>query len=183
MLSNAEIGRRLRTIRKSRGLRRSDAARESGVARATLVAIEQGRRRVRTDEIQRLARLYGTSVNGVLRSEAVHLDLVSSFRKLLRGSERRSDRAAQRMNRLVCAQVELENVLGVQRQENPPPEHPILPGDLVALAREAWKRDLYSEGQLADLLDLDRLTIREVLEGAQEEEAEAVDREGLVAPS
>ena len=39
--------------------------------------------------------------------------------------------------------------------------------------REAWKRELYSEGQLARLLRLNRHEIREVLDGAETEESEA----------
>ena len=43
------------------------------------------------------------------------------------------------------------------------------------LAREAWKKELYSEGQLARLLQLNRHGIREVLDGAETEEREADD--------
>ena len=44
---------------------------------------------------------------------------------------------------------------------------------LALLTREAWKRGLYSEGQLAGLLHLSRHEIREVLDGAETEESEA----------
>ncbi len=49
----------------------------------------------------------------------------------------------------------------------------LLPPRLALLAREAWKREFYSEGQLARLLKLDRHEIREVLDGAEQEESEA----------
>lgn len=77
-----DVGTRLRGAREAAGLTQTDAAADLRVARTTLVAMEQGRRRVRTDELQHLARLYGTSVNAVLRREAVHVDLVPRFRKL-----------------------------------------------------------------------------------------------------
>ena len=48
-----------------------------------------------------------------------------------------------------------------------------MPPRLASLAREAWKRGIYSEGQLAQLLRLDLLGVREVLEGAEFEESEA----------
>ena len=48
-----------------------------------------------------------------------------------------------------------------------------VPPRLALLAREAWKRGFYSEGQLARLLQLDRHQIREVLDGAEMEESEA----------
>ena len=41
------------------------------------------------------------------------------------------------------------------------------------LAREAWKKEIYSEGQLARLLQLNRHEIREILDGAEKEESEA----------
>lgn len=136
MLSNHEIGRRLRTVRETRGLRQSDAAARIQVARTTLVAIEQGKRRARGGEIQRLARLYGTSANAILRREAVHLDLTPRFRQLPRSCETAREEAAELLNRLVSAEVELENALGVNRPRNYPPERPILPGDVTAQAEE-----------------------------------------------
>jgi Zn-dependent peptidase ImmA (M78 family) len=51
----------------------------------------------------------------------------------------------------------------------------LVPPRLGLLAREAWKRGLYSEGQLARLLMLDRLEVRELLDGAEAEESEADD--------
>jgi hypothetical protein len=39
--------------------------------------------------------------------------------------------------------------------------------------REAWKQEMYSEGQLARLLRLNRHEIREILDGAEMEESEA----------
>jgi DNA-binding XRE family transcriptional regulator len=45
------------------------------VARTTLTAIEKGQRRARFPEVQALAEAYGTSVNALLRREAVHVDL------------------------------------------------------------------------------------------------------------
>ena len=135
-LSDREIGKRLRTIREARGVRQSDAAERIQVARTTLVAIEQGKRRVRREEIQRLARAYGTSVNGVLRWEAVHLDLAPRFRKLPKSSEPAREDAAQLLSRLVSAEVELESALGIQRKVSYPPEKPILPGDVAVQAEE-----------------------------------------------
>ncbi len=136
MLSNRQIGQRLRTVRESAGLRQSDAAEQIQVARTTLVAIEKGDRRVRSEEIQKLARLYGVSVNAILRREAVHLDLVPRFRKLPKSSEPAREDAAQLLNRLVSAEVELENILGVLRKHRYPSERPIRPGDVATQAEE-----------------------------------------------
>ena len=62
-----QIGERLRKARETAGITQADAAAETGMARTTLVAIEQGQRRVRMDEIQLLARLYKISANALLR--------------------------------------------------------------------------------------------------------------------
>jgi len=49
----------------------------------------------------------------------------------------------------------------------------LVPHRLALLAREASKRSLYSEGQLAQMLHLDRLGVREVLDGIDQEVSEA----------
>ena len=125
-----DVGARLRGAREAAGLTQTDAAADLRVARTTLVAMEQGRRRVRTDELQHLARLYGTSVNAVLRREAVHVDLVPRFRKLSTANDESAERAARLLTDLVRAEVEIENLLGVTRTRNYPPARPLLPVDV-----------------------------------------------------
>ena len=135
-LSDREIGQRLRISRQVARLTQADAAEAIHVARTTIVAIEQGRRRIRTRELQELAFRYGTSANAILRKDAVHLDLVPQFRRLSRSGDRATDSAAQMLTDLVSAEVELENVLGVDRSRNYPHERPILPGDVAAQAEQ-----------------------------------------------
>ena len=125
-----DVGARLRGAREAAGLTQTDAAADLRVARTTLVAMEQGRRRVQTNELQQLARLYGTSVNAVLRREAVHVDLVPRFRKLSTANDDAAERAAHLLTDLVRAEVELENLLGVTRTPNYPPARPLLSGDV-----------------------------------------------------
>ncbi len=136
VLTERTIGRRLRIARKVSGHTQAAAAEAIGIARTTLVAIEQGRRRVRTRELQELAFLYGTSANAILRREAVHLDLVPQFRRLPQCADRGTDEAALLLNALVTAEVELENALGVERHRNHPRERRILPGDVRAQAEQ-----------------------------------------------
>ncbi len=125
-----DVGARLRAARGATGLTQSDVAADLRVARTTPVAIEQGRRPVRTDELQRLARLYGTSVNALLRREAVHVDLVPRFRRLWTTNDESMEQAARLMTDLVRAEVELENLLGVARTRNYPPARPLQAGDV-----------------------------------------------------
>lgn len=131
----AETGARLRIAREERQLTQAEAAAALKLARTTLVAIEQGQRRVRIDELQEFAKLYKTSVNALLRREAVHVDLAPKFRKLT-GENDTILEATRMLADLAKAEVELENLLGVQRSRNYPAERPIRHGDVRAQAEQ-----------------------------------------------
>jgi Zn-dependent peptidase ImmA (M78 family)/DNA-binding XRE family transcriptional regulator len=135
-IAPADVGERLRIAREALKITQADAAAAIEVARTTLVAIEQGQRKIRTQELQKLAQLYRTSVNALLRQEAVHVDLEPRFRKLPESSDSASEAAVQLMSDLAKAEVELENLLGVKRARNYPPERPILRGDVRAQAEQ-----------------------------------------------
>jgi Zn-dependent peptidase ImmA (M78 family)/DNA-binding XRE family transcriptional regulator len=134
-LSAVEIGERLRIARDSSKFTQAAAAEAIGVARTTIVAIEQGQRRARTDELQRLAALYGTSVNALLRREAITVDLKPRFR---RAGEDDADveKAVELLTSLVEAEIELEELLGIRRARVEPPERPLLAGDVVVQAEQ-----------------------------------------------
>lgn len=132
----SEVGERLRVAREAAGVTQAVAATSAKLARTTLVAIEQGQRRVRMDELQLLARLYRTSVNALLRREAVHVDLAPRFRKLGGSAVDSATEASRLLADLARAEVELENLLGVQRTSNYPPERPLLPGDIRVQAEQ-----------------------------------------------
>lgn len=133
-MSPESVGERLRIAREKANLTQEDAAKAIDVARTTLVAIEQGQRRVRIAELQKLARIYATSVNALLRHQAVHVDLAPRFRKLITSKDKAEAEAAELIDNLAKAEVELENLLGVRRVRNYPLERPILPGDVRAQA-------------------------------------------------
>jgi Zn-dependent peptidase ImmA (M78 family)/DNA-binding XRE family transcriptional regulator len=133
-LSRVEVGGCLRQAREAVPLTQAEAAKEAQLARTTLVAIEKGQRPVRVDELRALARIYRTTVNALLRNEAVKVDLTPKFRKLDANDSTAVSNAAKLLSDLVKAEVELENLLGVQRRRNYPPERPLLPGDVRAQA-------------------------------------------------
>lgn len=135
-LGDAEIGERLRLAREGAKITQAQAADVIGAARTTIVAIEQGKRRIQMEELQKLATVYGTSANAILRREAVHLDLVPRFRKLEDSKDDDVERATHLLNNLVRSEVELENALGVSRARNYPPERPLLPGDVRSQAEQ-----------------------------------------------
>src|SRR3546814_7216610 len=95
-ISPQELGERLKLARETAGITQADAASEIEVARTILVAMEKGERRVRIQELQKLARFYGTSVNAMLRQESVTVDMVTRFRRLSETST--PDRTRTRLN-------------------------------------------------------------------------------------
>jgi len=155
-LSPLELGERLKIARETANLTQDAAAKAVGVARTTLVSIEKGQRSARLEEIQALSRCYGISANSLLRREAVHVDLVPRFRSLPETNDAGIESAAQVLNDLVKAEVELENILGIQKPYNYPVEKVILPGDV----RKQAEHDAQSlrtwlglgEGPVQDLL-------------------------------
>ena len=75
-------------------------------------------------------------MNALLRREAVHVDLIPRFRSVSTSDDPAVADAARMLNDLVRAEVELENILGVKRSRNYPPEKSILPGDVRAQAEQ-----------------------------------------------
>ena len=132
----SDLGERLRMAREAAKVTQASAATALDVARTTIVAMEQGQRRVRLEELQLLVRLYGTSVNALLRREGLQVDLKPQFRRTPHGTDADVENASALLSDLVKAEVELENLLGVQRARNYPPERPLLPGDVVMQAEQ-----------------------------------------------
>jgi Zn-dependent peptidase ImmA (M78 family)/DNA-binding XRE family transcriptional regulator len=157
-----EIGERLRIARDNADVTQADAAAAIDVARTTLVAVEQGQRRIRMSELRKLALLYGTSINALLRQEAVHVDLQPRFRRLAESSDHVAQAAGKLMSDLAKAEVELENLLGVKRVRNYPPERPLLRGDVRIQAeqdamelRERLGLGIRPIGDIVTLLELE----------------------------
>lgn len=129
-LDPIELGKRLRLARDETDLTQAHAASQADMSRTTLVAIEQGKRPVKDGELMTLTDLYGVTLNQLLRREAVHVDLVPRFRKMGEKIDIAFENAIATLNDFVTAEVELENLLGIQRLSNLPPERPLLPGDV-----------------------------------------------------
>lgn len=129
------LGERLRLARDAAKITQAQAAEAISAARTTLVAIEQGGRRPRLDELQTLAGIYGTTVNALLRRESAKVDLRPRFRRTHDGGSA-VEMASALLTDLVKAEVELEDLLGVVRSRSEPPERPILPGNVLAQAEE-----------------------------------------------
>jgi Zn-dependent peptidase ImmA (M78 family) len=134
-LSPEALGELLRGARENAKFTQAAAAQALGVARTTLVAIEQGQRRARVDELQKLAALYRVSLNVLLRQDGVKVDLRPRFRKAGE-ADLEVEEAIALLNSLVQAELELEALLGVKRARNDPPERPLLPGNVMLQAEQ-----------------------------------------------
>jgi Zn-dependent peptidase ImmA (M78 family)/DNA-binding XRE family transcriptional regulator len=135
-MSALEVGERLRKARDAAGFTQASAAVAVSIARTTLVAIEQGLRPVRLSELRALAKIYKTTINEMLRSEAVSVELTPKFRKLFHSQNDPVESAVRTLSDLAKAEIELEGLLGVKRIRNYPPERPILSGDVRAQAEQ-----------------------------------------------
>jgi len=135
-LSSKELGTRLRVARDRTGSTQDIVAEKIGVSRTTLLAIEQGKRRVRDAELVKLSTLYELSINDLLRRDAIYVDLVPQFRRMGELDDIVSERAVTLLNDFVSAEVELESILGVRRTGELPPERPLRKGDPRAQGKE-----------------------------------------------
>ena len=132
------LGERLRLARSAAGMTQDAAANAIGIARTTLVAIERGQRRVRSEELLALAANYRISVGKLVASEAVHVDLNAKFRKLDGRTQSASVVGAiDLLNRLASGAVELERALGVELRSDYPPPIKILTGRYYDQAEDA----------------------------------------------
>lgn len=133
-LSDSQVGERLRRARENAHLTQAQAASCLGCARTTLVAIEKGQRRIRIDELQKLANFYGTSANDLLMIESVQVDLVPRFRKAHVAEDSGIQHAAALLSSLAKAELELESILGIEHHSDLPSERPLLGGNAAAQA-------------------------------------------------
>lgn len=158
------LGRRLTEARKARRLTQEDVARRLGIARTTLVAIEQGKRRVRTTELVQMAELYGRSTSELMRPGPPVPAFSDQFRAVLRAS---SPEAAEAISDAVesfrrwCSNYAYLETLAGNPDRVPLPGGPVLAGLPPERAGELAAR---TERKLLGLGDRPVLELRQLLE-------------------
>ena len=135
-LDSTLVGERLRVARMNAGINQDIAAKVLDVSRPTLIAIEKGQRKIKLDEIDRLAQCYGIPLNRLLARDALVLDLRGRFRRV--GiDESNALEAITQLNKLASASYELEQLLGLKYSQAYLPEKSISPGSVDRQAEEA----------------------------------------------
>lgn len=138
-LDPEKLGQALAYARKKSGLTQDIASEKIEVARTTMVAIEKGLRRIRPNELVKLARLYGCQVSDFVCPRP----LIESFSKRVqfRGPFSRTARDdesvapfIEEFEELCRDYLELEQITKLPLQRRYPPETPI---DRVHLAKTA----------------------------------------------
>ncbi len=136
----AVLGTRLKAARTSASITQERAAEAIGAIRTTIVGIEQGTRRLKPDELVKLADLYGISVRELLKQEEMRVELVPQFRRSLArtgGARGKVEWAAVRLlERLVANYLEIERLVGKPLVPNYPPEYRVT-GKIAAEEAEA----------------------------------------------
>ena len=128
-IDSRRLGQRLQEARMRRGATQHEAAEWLGVARTTIVAMEKGERRVRPEELVRLAQFYGVAVNDLVRERPMVEDFVPQFRTLLRREDEPSqelERVMLEFHRLCEDYLELERLCGAPLRRREPPEYDTL---------------------------------------------------------
>lgn len=161
-ISATEIGDRLRKARNTAGKSQDEAAAAIGVSRPTVVSIEKGQRKVKFDELEKLAALYNASINRLLADDAVHVDLHARFRGP-NADDSEATEAIATLSKLAAGSLELERLLGVRFEPAYPPEIPIVRGSIEQQAEDAAMAQRHRLGiGLAPITDIVSLLENEV---------------------
>jgi Zn-dependent peptidase ImmA (M78 family)/DNA-binding XRE family transcriptional regulator len=161
-----ELGARLREARTARGWTQEQAADALGVARTTMVAIEKGERRLKPDELIRLARLYGRKLSALLRPGAPVEDVSVQLRGALPSPGEAPTEAdllplIHELERLCDDALELERMLGAPLPRRDPPVYGMEGIDPEQLAEDVAT----AERNRLGLGDAPVLNLRAVLDG------------------
>jgi Zn-dependent peptidase ImmA (M78 family)/DNA-binding XRE family transcriptional regulator len=161
-----ELGARLREARTARGWTQEQAADALGVARTTMVAIEKGERRLKPEELIRLARLYGRKLSALLRPGAPVEDVSVQLRGALPSPGEAPTEAdllphIHELERLRDDALELERMLGAPLPRRDPPVYGMEGIDPEQLAEDVAT----AERNRLGLGEAPVLNLRAVLDG------------------
>lgn len=166
ILDNIDLrhtGERLQQARKKCGMTQADAAKVIDAARTTIVAIEKGERRLKPNELIKLARAYGRAISDFVRPSPVIEPFAVQFRATYQRSEQeeaRIDPIIQRLEELCRNYLELEKIVDAPLPRNYPQEY-----DVISMPIEAAAESIaIAERQRLGLGDGPISLLRDILE-------------------
>ncbi|CAC5345971.1 MULTISPECIES: helix-turn-helix domain-containing protein [Planktothrix] len=158
-----QLGERLQQARKKSGMTQADAAQIIDAARTTIVAIEKGERRLKPNELIKLARAYGQAVSNFVRQSPIIEPFEVQFRAAYRRSETEEAQinpAIWRLEELCQNYLELEKIMDAPLPRNYPQEY-----DVTNMPIEAAAESIaIAERQRLGLGDSPIPILRDVLE-------------------
>jgi Zn-dependent peptidase ImmA (M78 family)/DNA-binding XRE family transcriptional regulator len=131
------LGEVLQQARKKCNMTQADAAKIIDAARTTIVAIEKGERRLKPNELIKLARAYGRAVSDFVRPSPVIEPFQLQFRTTYQRSEQEEERInpiIQDLEELCCNYLDLEDIVDAPLPRNYPQEYDVtnMPIDAAA---------------------------------------------------
>ena len=158
-----QLGERLQQARKKSGMTQADAAQIIDAARTTIVAIEKGERRLKPNELIKLARAYGQAVSNFVRQSPIIEPFEVQFRAAYRRSETEEAQinpAIWRLEELCQNYLELEKIMDAPLPRTYPQEY-----DVTNMPIEAAAESIaIAERQRLGLGDSPIPILRDVLE-------------------
>lgn len=133
------VGLRLTEARKARGVTQEEAAKHLGCSRPTLIAIEKGTRHPKSEEIVKLAGLYGQKVSDIVRPGEPLSDLQPHLRAVasqMKVDESEIGEGIASIQRFAENYRRLEVMLSVSLPTNYPEVVTIGRGNPVSLAED-----------------------------------------------
>ncbi len=157
------LGSNLQKARKRSRLTQEDAAKVIDTARTTITAIEKGERRIRPEELEKLAYAYGRQVSDFVRTRPT----IEPFEVQFRGPTDRTEEDTEKIEVYIdqleqyCSDyLELEQQIGIPLARKYPQEYPIQ-GSKTEQAAEAVA---IAERQRLGLGDAPIPLLRDILE-------------------
>lgn len=124
-IDKKEVGRRLATARRQKGLKQQDVAESIGIGRTTMVAIEKGERRVKPEELLTLAEIYEREVGDFVRPLPAMEPAIAQFRGPMYKTDEDFDNVSpyiDTLEELARNYWELEEILNKSVKNKYPPE-------------------------------------------------------------
>ncbi len=157
------LGQRLIDARKARGVTQEQAAEHIGCSRPTFIAIEKGSRHPKSEEIVKLASLYGRKVSDIVHPGEPLTDFQPHLRAVaeqMKADDTDITDAISALQKFAEDYHRLERLLNLPLRQNYPPEVRLGGGNVVGLAEDVATQ----ERQRLGLGDQPLIHLRSLLE-------------------